>query len=168
MTKLLKMFLTTLGIKISGSGDFTKRTDILSSKAKNALAALRKKLSIEKLPLTIVNRLFTFFCLPICTYGSEVWATSLEDDFCHWEKHDIEKTRLRFCWTFLGVNKCGDGSFSNWNRYIDTKILKYWIHLDSLEDSILVKKAFIMSKALNDTGHKRFHSYIWGLLDKNW
>ena len=45
---------TYLGIEFSGSGDFTKGTDILSSKAKNALAALRKKLSIEKLPLTIV------------------------------------------------------------------------------------------------------------------
>ena len=65
---------TYLGIKISGPGDFTNGTDILSIKAKNALAALRKRLSIEKLPLTIVNRLFTSFCLPVCTYASEVWG----------------------------------------------------------------------------------------------
>ena len=49
---------------------------------------------------------------------------------------------------------------------IDMKILKYWIHLDFLEDSNFVKHAFIMSKTLNDTGHKSFHSCIRGLLDK--
>ena len=31
---------------------------------------------------------------------------------------------------------------------IATKILKYWIHLDSLEDDNVVKQAFIMSKTL--------------------
>ena len=41
---------------------------------------------------------------------------------------------------------------------IDTKIPKYWIHLDSLEDNNLVKQALIMSKTLNDTRHKSFHS----------
>ena len=33
---------TYLGMKIFGSGDFTKGTDVFSNKAKNALAALRK------------------------------------------------------------------------------------------------------------------------------
>ena len=47
---LLKMFLITLtvGIKISGSGDFTKGTDFFSIKAKIALAALRKKVVNRK------------------------------------------------------------------------------------------------------------------------
>ena len=39
--------------------------------------------------------------------------------------------------------------------------------LDSLEDDILVKQAFIMTKTLNDTGYKNLHSYIQGLLDKS-
>ena len=130
---------TYLGIKISGSGDFTKETDILSIKAKNALAALRKKLSIENFPLTIVNRLFTSFCLPICTYASEVWGASLKDNFSYWDKHNIEKTHLHFCKTFLGVNKkaFNIGCRAEMGRFpikIDTKIFKYWIHLDSLED----------------------------------
>ena len=61
-------------MKVSGSGDFTKGTDVLSNKAKNALAALRKKLPIEKLSLTIVNKLFTSFCLPCNLY---LWSRSV-------------------------------------------------------------------------------------------
>ena len=68
---------TYLGIKISGSGDFTKATEVLSSKAKNALAALRKKIALETLPFDITIRLFNSFCLPIYTYGCEVWRTGL-------------------------------------------------------------------------------------------
>ena len=137
---------TYLGMKISGSGDFTKGTDVLSNKAKNALAALRKKLSIEKLSLTIVNKLFTSFCLPICTYVAEVWGTSLTDDFDFWDKHNVEKTHLHFCKTFLGVNKKASniGCLAEMGRFpikidIDTKILKCWIHLDSFDDNKIVK-----------------------------
>ena len=156
---------TYLGIKISGSGNFTKATDVLSNKAKNALAALRKKLPIEKLSLTIVNKLFTSFCLPICTLGAEVWGTSLKDDFDFWDKHNIEKTYLHFCKTFLGVNKKASniGCRAEMGRFpikidIDTKILKYWIHLDSLDNKI-VKQAFLMSRTLSESRHKSFHSY---------
>ena len=91
---------TYLGMKISGYSDFTKGTDVLSNKDKNALAALRKKLPIENLPVTIVNKLFKSFCLSICTYGAEVWGTSLKDDFDFWDKHNVEKTHLHFCKTF--------------------------------------------------------------------
>ena len=110
-----------------------------SNKAKNVLAAQRKKLPIEKLSLTIVNKLFTSFYLQICTYGVEVWGTSLKDDFDFWDKHNVEKTHLYFCKTFLGVNKktLNIGCRAEMGRFpikidIDTKILKYWINLDSL------------------------------------
>ena len=106
-------------------------------------------------------------------YGSEVWGASLKDDFGYWDKHSIEKTHLHFCKTFLGVNKKASniGCRAEMGRFpftidIDTRILKYWIHLDSLGDNNVVKQAFIMSKTLNDTGHKSFHSHIRGLLDK--
>ena len=47
---------------------------------------------------------------------------------------------------------------------IDMKILKYWIHLDSLDDNKIVKQAFLMSRTQSDSRHKSFHSYIRGLL----
>ena len=97
-------------------------------------------------------------------YGSEVWGVSLKEDFGYWDKHTIEKTHLHFCKTFLGVNKkaCNIGCRAEMGRFlikidIDTRILKYWIHLDSLGDNNVVKQAFIMSKTLNDTGQKSFH-----------
>ena len=83
--------MTYLGIKISGSSDFTKGTESSSIKAKNACSGcLKEKLSIEKLPLSIVNRLLKSFCSPICKHGSEIWGASLKDDFGHWKKHNTE------------------------------------------------------------------------------
>ena len=109
--------------------------------------------------------------MPICSYGAELWGTSLKDDFDFWDKHNIEKTHLHFCKTFLGVNKKASniGCRAEMGRFpikidIDTKILKYRIHLDSLDDNKIVKQAFLMSRALSDSRHKRFHSYIRGLL----
>ena len=140
---------TYLGFQISGSGDFIKATEVLSSKTKNALAALRKKLALVKLPPDIANRLFTSFY----TYGSGVWGTSLKDDFDYWDKSSIEKVHLQFCKIYLGVNKKASNIAcrAEVGRFpakidTDTNILKYWMYIDTLEDNTLVKQAFLCRK----------------------
>ena len=65
---------TYLAIKSSASGDLKTGIEVLSSKARNALAALRKNITLEKLPVHIANQLFESFCVPGLTYGSEVWG----------------------------------------------------------------------------------------------
>ena len=102
-----------------------------------------------------------------------MWRTSLKNDFDYWDKSSIEKAQLQFCKIYLGVNKKASdiacraemGQFPA-KIDIDTNILKYWMHIDTLEDNTLVKQAFFMSKNLSERGHKSFHSYIKGLLQK--
>ena len=95
----------------------------------------------------------------------------MKDDFDYWDKSSFEKPHLQFCKIYLGVNKkvsnlvcrAEIGQFPV-KIDIDTKILKYGIHIDTY--NTLVKKAFFMSKNLSERGHKSFHSQIKGLLQK--
>ena len=125
---------TYLGNKTPGSGDFTKGTDILSIKAKNALAAGLKEKVINRKASTHYRKqaLYVLLLANLYVYGSEVWRASLKDNFSYWDKHNIEKTHLHFCKTFLRVNKKGSniGCRAEMGRFpikidIHTKILKY-------------------------------------------
>ena len=64
---------TYLGITISASGNFRSGVELLSEKARRALAAIRKKFILPKLPIDIANKLFQSFILPILTYNAEIW-----------------------------------------------------------------------------------------------
>ena len=52
---------TYLGIKISASGGFETGIEVLSSKSRNALAALRKNITLEKLPVHVANKFLCHF-----------------------------------------------------------------------------------------------------------
>ena len=84
-----------------------------------------------------------------------MWGTSLKDDFDYWDKSSIEKAHLQFCKIYLGVNKNASNIAcrAEMGRFpakidTDTNILKYWMHIDTLEDNTLVKQAFLCRNTL--------------------
>jgi hypothetical protein len=42
---------------------------------------------------------------PILLYNSEVWGAYIDDDFTKWDKSSTEKTHLKYCKLYLGVNR---------------------------------------------------------------
>ena len=82
-------------------------------------------------------------------YNAEVWGAYEKLDFVKWDKSAIEKVHLRYCKSYLGINRkssnlaarSGLGRFSI-KTLIDQKILKYFNHLNSLDDNSLCKQAF--------------------------
>ena len=90
--------------------------------------------------------------MPILLYGSEVWAIYDKDDFSTWEKDVIEKTHIFLCKQSLGVNKrCPNVAARNelgrlsLKLNIDTSILKFWIHLQTLPENNIAKQCLQIS-----------------------
>ena len=88
-------------------------------------------------------------------YGSEVWGIYDKDDFNNWEKDDIEKTHTYFCKQSLGVNKqCPHVATRNelgrlpLKLAIETSVLKFWIHLQSLPENNIAKQCLQLSKEM--------------------
>ena len=74
---------------------------------------------------------------PILTYNCEVWGAYQKSDLNHWDKSQIEKAHLRFCKSYLGVNKkaTNDACRGELGRFpiklnIDQKNLNYILHLN--------------------------------------
>ena len=38
-------------------------------------------------------------------YSSEIWGAYIDNDYFKWDKTVIEKTHLKFCKLYLGVNR---------------------------------------------------------------
>ena len=95
--------------------------------------------------------------MPILLYGSQVWAIYDKDDFCTWEKDVIEKTHIFLCKQSLGVNKrCPNVAARNelgrlsLKLNIDTVILKFWIHLQTLPENNIAKQCLQISNKMAD------------------
>ena len=95
--------------------------------------------------------------MPILLYGSEVWAIYDKDDFSTWEKDVIEKTHIFVCKQSLGVNKrCPNVAARNelgrisLKLNIDTSILKFRIHLQTLPENNIAKQCLQISNELAD------------------
>ena len=93
-------------MKFSAKGNFTNHKENLTEKTKRSFFAARRYLDFLTLPIHIINKLFnTLFFPPILTYRSEVWGIYGKSDYSRWDKGSIEKTRIHFCKTCLGLNK---------------------------------------------------------------
>ena len=140
---------TYLGITISSSENLTVAQKVLAEKALNAIFKIRKHIDFSRLPLRSARQIFETAIKPILTYGSEVWGAYVKQDFEKWDKTPIEKTHLRFCKMFLGLNRraSNHASRGEMGSYpIQITILKhiytYYQYLNSKDDSTFVKQAF--------------------------
>jgi len=149
---------TYLGINFSANGNFRDCKSTLKDKTRRSIFATRRYLDFSKLSLSVSNRLFDSLFLPILLYGSEVWGIYDKDDFNNWEKDDIEKTRIYCCKQFLGVNKQCPNVAATRNEFgrlplklaIETSIIKFWIHLQSLPENNIAKQCLQLSNEMAD------------------
>ena len=148
---------TYLGINFTANGNFSMCKRNLKDKARRSIFATRRYLDFSKLPLDVTNKLFDSLFLPILLYGSEVWGIYDKDDFNNWEKDDVEKTQIYFCKQFLGVNKqCPNVATRNelgrlpLKLAVETSIIKFWMHLNSLPENNIAKQCLQLSKEMVD------------------
>ncbi|CAB4003282.1 Hypothetical predicted protein, partial [Paramuricea clavata] len=84
---------------------FSVATQQLSEKAMHALFKIRKNLDFQKLTPKLAIKIFDDIVSPILLYNSEVWGAYGNNDFTKWDKTSTEKTHLKFCKLYLGVNR---------------------------------------------------------------
>ena len=155
---------TYLGITITSSGTFTVAQKILAEKALNALFKIRKHINFSRLPLRSARQIFETAIKPILTYGCEVWGAYVKQDFEKWDKTPTEKTHLRFCKMFLGLNRrasnyASRGEMGNYPIQITVikHIFTYYRYINSKDESTFVKQAL---QIMLEHGSKLKNSYI--------
>ena len=148
---------TYLGINFSNNGNFKFSKLNSKDKVRRSFFATRRYLDFSKVSLDLTNKLFNSLFLPILLYGSEVWGVYDKDNLSTWEKDVIEKTHIFLCKQSLGVNKqCPNVAARNelgrlsLKLNIDTSILKFWIHLQTLPENNIAKQCLQISKEMAD------------------
>ena len=84
---------------------FTSAQEQLREKAMYAFFGIKKYTNINKLPPQLASKLFDTMISSILMYNSEVWDAYDKLKPNHWDKSPIEKAQLRFCKSYLNVNK---------------------------------------------------------------
>ena len=94
---------------------------------------------MSKLLKRLAFKIFSFdsTVLPILTYVSEVWGTSvLNNNFKKWDQSFLEKTHLKFCKIYLELNRKASNSASRAELVrlplqitLAKKALKYYSYL---------------------------------------
>ena len=162
---------TYLGVKLTTTGNFTAAQEQLREKAMHSLFGIKKYYNINRLPPQLASKIFDTMISPILTYNCEVWGAYLKSDLSHWDKSPIEKAHLRFCKSYLGVNKkaTNDACRAELGRFplklnIDQKILNYILHLKAQPEDTIVHQAFRISKQLHSKGQNGFYTNVTNLL----
>jgi hypothetical protein len=96
---------TYLDLKLTPNTKFSVATQQLSEKAMLALFKIRKNLDFQKLTPKLAIKIFDGIVSPILLYNIEVWGAYGNNDFTKWDKTSTEKTHLKFCKLYLGVNR---------------------------------------------------------------
>ncbi len=143
---------TYLGFKVTQNGNFKLAQKQLSEKALRALYKIRKQIDLHKLSPKVATKNFDTIISPILLYNSEVWGAYEKNDFNKWDNTDIEKTHLRFCKLYLGVNKTASniacrGELGRFPLLITIQrnIFNYLKHILQLPDDSIVRQALNIS-----------------------
>jgi hypothetical protein len=156
-----------LGLKLTPNGKFTLAAKQLAEKAHRAILinATRRKLDINKLSPKLGIKIFDSIISPILLYNSEIWGAFINHDFRKWDQSPTEKNHLKFCKTYLGVNRkatniASRGELGKFPLLLPIlkRLMKYIIHINSLPDVSLAKQAFLISKDLYLNNKPSFYS----------
>ena len=165
---------TYLGLKLSPNTKFDSTSQQLSEKATHAMFKIRRHLDFHKLSPKLACRVFDSVISPILLYNSEVWGAYTVKDFAKWDKTWTEKTHLKFCKLYLGVNRKASNAATRGELGkfpllfpILKRTLSYIINLYNLPDTSIAKMAFISSKELYLKGKDSFYSNIANFLKKH-
>jgi hypothetical protein len=155
-----------LGLKLTPNGKFTLAAKQLAEKAHRAINSTRRKLDISKLSPKLAIKIFDSIISPILLYNSEIWGAFINHDFRKWDQSPTEKIHLKFCKTYLGVNRKATniacrgelGKFPLLLPILKRLLMKYIIHINSLPDASLAKQTFLISKDLYLNNKPSFYS----------
>jgi hypothetical protein len=94
-----------LRVKLNHNGNFTLALKQLSEKALHALYGIRRQLNFSHHNPEYAIKIFDSIITPILLYNSEVWGTSVKNDFNSRDKSPIEKVHLKFCKIYLALSR---------------------------------------------------------------
>ena len=148
-----------LGITFNTNGSFANSKKVLVEKARRSIFASKRYLDFNKLPIKTCNKLFDTLFLPILLYGSEIWGAYDSINFKKWEKDPVERQHTQFYKCFLSLNRRAPNVVARnetgrlpLKLNILLRIIKFWIHLESLPENSIVKQCLIISNQLaNET-----------------
>ena len=138
-----------LGVSIDHRGNFSPTMKDLSTKATNAIFALKQEVNFKYLSVKAKLTLFDHLIAPILLYGSEIWEPYINQNSAKWDAGEIEKVHLSFLKSILGVNRStanvlvrGElGRYSLKEKCLIRNI-NYTKYLNSKDHKDLVKQAF--------------------------
>ena len=164
-----------LGITFNTNGSFANSKKGLVEKARRSIFATKRYLDFNKLPINTCNKLFDTLFLPILLYGSEIWGAYDNMNFKKWENDPVERQHTQFYKHFLGLNRRAANVVARnetgrlpLKLNILLRIIKFWIHLESLPENSIAKQCLIMSNKLANETKSSFmltvneiiHNYI--------
>ena len=162
---------TYLGLKVNQNGNFKLAQKQLSEKALRALYKIRKQLDFHKLSPKVATKIFDSIISPILLYNSEVWGAYEKNDFNKWDNTEIEKTHLKFCKLYLGVNKNASniacrGELGRFPLLltIQKNIINYLKHILQLPDDSIVRQALNISITLHNQGKDSYYTNVSNML----
>ena len=165
-----------LGIKVHKNGDFKCAVGTLKQKGHKAMFSLSQSLYTgitfnPDLPLKI----FDHTIRPILTYGSEVWCFQYINALFKTkviDKLPFEQTNNRFCKYVMGLPRQATnlGIKAELGRkpilaFICSQALRYWIRLINLEESRLLKLAYMSELSIFEQGRLSWVTFIIKLLE---
>ena len=113
------------------------------------------------------NKLFDTLFLPILLYGSEIWRAYDNMNIKKWEKDPVERLHTQFYKLFLGLNKRAPNVVArnetgrlSLKLNILLRIIKFWIHLESLPGNSIAKQCLIISSQLANETKTSFMSTV--------
>ena len=136
-------------------------------KTRRSIFASKRYLDFNKLPINTCNKLFDTLFLPIVSYGSEIWEAYDSLNIKKWKKDPVERLHTQFYKYFLGLNKRAPNVVAHnetgrlhLKLNILSRIIKFWIHLESLPENGIAKQCLIISNQLANEAKTSFMLYI--------
>ena len=164
-----------LGITFNTNGSFANSKKVLVEKARRSIFATKRYLDFNKFPINTCNKLFATLFVPILLYGSGIWGAYDNMNFKKWENDPVERQHTQFYKHFLGLNRRAPNVVARnetgrlpLKLNILLRIIKFWIHLESLPENSIAKQCLIISNQLANETKSSFmltvneiiHNYI--------
>jgi hypothetical protein len=146
---------------------FREMSTYLADKALRAsFATLKRSSSVGFLPPKVSFHLFDSCVLPILEYGSELWGNGKQHDI-------VERVHLKFLKLSLGVKSstCTTALYGETGRFPivlrqKVKLIKYWLRLQALPDTMIVKQVYTMLKNMDSNGYVNWSTNVKEVLSE--
>ena len=133
--------------------------------SKASFATIKKYKSLGYISPKVGLHLFDTCISPILNYSSDIWFTN--------NSQNIETVQLKFLKFLLGVKQstCNLAIYGETGRfpislYQKTKVIDFWIRLETLPGNNLLKQVYTMVKIMYNNGFKTWLAKVKDILDE--